>query len=48
MANNIRGCRKTCDEDVCCQLDAKTGWNMDGIEQELVDAIGEEIFAYYE
>jgi hypothetical protein len=27
---------------------AKSGWKMDGVEQELVEAIGDEIFAYYE
>jgi hypothetical protein len=27
---------------------AKSGWKMDGVEQDLVDAIGEEIFAFYE
>jgi len=27
---------------------AKSGWKMDGVEQKLVDAIGDEIFAYYD
>jgi hypothetical protein len=27
---------------------AKSGWKLDGVEQGLVDAIGEEIFLYYE
>ena len=27
---------------------AKSGWKMDGVEPELVEAIGDEIFAYYE
>ncbi len=36
------------DEDLGIIRCAKSGWKMDRVEQELVDAIGNEIFLYYE